>query len=650
LDELAVFLRQLGGGPGADPANAVPRFVIPTIFWCALGFAAWRRWRSDRSQRDGLLAIAASLGALRELFMLTVEYGSYRGLFDFGRILPFYPPFEHALELTVQVLAGYAFVASYRGKEAAVRAYLWTGLGAIVLLYLATAPSWAAFARAAAAQAGPRPEFAQHPGDLAFRIVAVGLLAPVVVALLLTRGAGRAPALAAVAFLGFLLDHALMVVNIATGLRHAGFLSPLRHNLHMWAVPAMLGIYWRELVEALRSSERQLSLVLEGSSEGFWDWNLATRQLTVSPRGMGLLGREGVEMLPRARAWRPFVHPDDLPAVDRAGIGLRDGRSTARLQIRMVGAAGAWRWIELSGKVVERSRSGRPLRAAGTLRDVTAERNAEAQRRELEVQVLRGQKMESLGMLAGGVAHDFSNLLAVVRSNLDFALEQLPPGATADAVQDAQTGAKRALELTAQLLAYAGRGETHAELVRVDRLAAETVRLMKSSIPAGCLLDLDAPDDLPAVFADATQLRQVLMNLLLNAGQAMKGRSGVLAVRAGVQEHGGGLVPDAATPDPLPAQRYVWVEVEDRGKGMDEATRARIFDPFFTTRPDGRGLGLPVVLGIVRGHGGAVSVRSAPGQGTTVRVLIPVPTGAEARREPVRPELTPKPRPEAPGA
>jgi signal transduction histidine kinase len=647
LEELAVFLRQLGGGPGADPANAVPRFVLPTIFWCALAFVAWRRWRSERTERDGLLALAAAAGALRELAMLLAEYGSHRGLVDFGAILPYYPPLEHALELAVEVLAGYAFVASYRGKGAVVRAYLWIGMAAVALLYVATAPAWAAWARAAAPLVGPRPEFAQHPADLAFRLAALALIAPVIGALLLTRGAGRAPVLAAAAFLGFFLDHALMVANIATGLRHAGILSPIRHNLHMWAVPALLAIYWRELVEALRHSGRQLALVLEGSSEGFWDWNLATRQLTVSPRGMALLGQEGVAIAPRARAWRPFAHPDDLPAVDRAASGLRDGHSTARLQIRMVGRDGVWRWIELSGKVVERSRSGRPLRAAGTLRDVSAERRAEAARRELEEQAVRGQKLESLGMLAGGVAHDFSNLLAVVRSNLDFALEQLPPGGTADAVQDAQTGAKRALELTAQLLAYAGRGETHAERVRLDRLAAETVRLMKSSIPPGCLLDLEAPEDLPEVVADATQVRQVLMNLLLNAGQAMKGRSGALAVRAGVLDHAGGPIPDAASPEPLPAQRYAWIEVADRGKGMDDATRARIFDPFFTTRPDGRGLGLSVVLGIVRGHGGAVCVRSTVGEGTTVRVHLPVAPAAPARDAASRPE---PPRPEASGA
>jgi PAS domain S-box-containing protein len=601
----------------------VPRFVIPALFWFALAVVARRRWLAERAERDGLLALAAAVGCFRELFMLFVEYGSARGLFDFNLVLPFYPPFDHAIELLVQVVAGYAFVAAFRGKGAAIRAYLWIGLAAVALLYVVTAPAWARFAGTVVPLAGTRPEFAQHPGDLAFRTVGVLAMAPIVGALFRTRGAGATPVLAAVAFLAFLLDHALMVVNIKTGLRHAPLLAPIRHNLHMWAVPALLAIYWREVVEALRRGQRQLSLVLEGSSDGFWDWNLSTRLLTVSPRGMALLGQEGLAVPPYARAWRELAHPDDLAALDAAARALVDGNVTAHLEIRMWGRDGAWRWIDLRGKVVERSRSGTALRAAGTLRDVTEVRAAEAARRELEERVVRGQKLESLGMLAGGVAHDFSNLLTVVRANLDFVLRGLPDGEPRDAVQDARVGAQRALELTTQLLAYAGRGETHAENVRLDRLAAETARLVKSALPAGCLLDLQWPDDLPTVFADATQLRQVLMNLLLNAAQAMKGRAGALTVRAGVQEHTGELE-NAVSPESLPAGRYVWVEVEDRGNGMDDATRARIFDPFFSTRPDGRGLGLPVVLGIVRGHGGALTLETAPGVGTTFRLYLPV--------------------------
>jgi signal transduction histidine kinase len=514
LEEIAVFLRQLGGGPGADPANAVPRFVIPAIFWCMLTVLAWRRWRAERAERDGLLALAAALGGARELFMLVCEYGSGRGLFDFERIVGFYPPFEHALELVVEIVAGYAFVASLRGRSAVVRAYLWVGLAATAVLYAATAPAWASFVQGALPAAGPRPEFAQHPADLVFRLLAIAAIAPVVVALLFTRGAGAAPALAAAAFLAFLLDHALMVASIATGMRHAWILSPIRHNLHMWAVPVLLAIYWRETVEALQRGERRL---------------------------------------------------------------------------------------------------------------------------------LRGQKLESLGLLAGGVAHDFGNVLAIVHGNLEHALESLPPDGHREALEEALVGTQRAGELTRQLLAYAGRGETRAEPIQLDRLASETARLLRSSVPPGCLLELQLPETLPTVLADATQLRQVVMNLLLNACQAMKGRGGTLTVRGGVQTLAGDELADSATPERLAAGRYVWLEVEDQGVGMSDATRARIFDPFFTTRSDGRGLGLPVVLGVVGAHRGAVVVRSRTGVGTTFRVYLPASTASADA--PAGGSLTPAPAP-----
>lgn len=494
MQELAIFLRQLGGGPGADPANAVPRFVIPAIFWIFLAVLAWRRWRAERAPRDGLLALAAAVGAFRELFMLAAEYGSARGHFDFGTVVGFYPPLEHALELAVEVVAGYAFVAAWRGRSALVRGYLWAGLATVGILYVVTAPIWASVVHGVLPAVGPRPEFALHPADLAFRLAAIALIAPIAVTLLLLRGARIAPRLAAAAFLCFLLDHALMVVNIATGLRHAPILAPIRHNLHMWAVPVLLAIYWREAVEALRRGEERL---------------------------------------------------------------------------------------------------------------------------------LRGQKLESLGLLAGGVSHDFGNLLTVVRSNLEYARDALPLGKPRDAIVDAIVAAQRAGELTTQLLACAGREQTRPERLQLAALAAETARLLKSALPAGCSLELPPPQALPPVVADPTQLRQVVMNLALNACQAMRGRKGTLTLRAGTAQLMGDELAGAATPDRLPAGHYVWVEVEDQGIGMSDATRARIFDPFFSTRAEGRGLGLPVVLGIVRAHRGALTVRSQAGVGTTFRLYLP---------------------------
>ncbi len=632
LQELALFLRQIGAGPGADPSSAVPRFVIPAVFWTALALVANRQFRKAGDRRDLLMGLAATAGLARELFLLTVEYGSARGLFPFTAVVLWYPPLEHALELGAQVVAGYAFLAAFRGRGRLLTGLLMAGLAVTALLYLTTAVSWAVFVEDQLhAPTGARLEFALHWGDLAFRAAGVAILGGVVAGLATVRGAGAPPRIAAVAFLGFLLDHALMLVDIGTGLRHAWLLAPVRHNLHLWAVPGLLGVYWLELGEAVRRGEERLALVLEGSSDGFWDWDLATRELVVGERGAALLGRRTGDLPPRARAWRAVVHPDDLPALAEALRRVFAGEEPAlHREVRMRHADGTWRWLELRGKVVARRPDGLPARAAGTLRDVTGRHRAEQERRELEVRVQQAQKLKSLGLLAGGVAHDFSNLLTVVRGNLDEALRELPDGEPREAVGQARAASQRAVELTAQLLAYAGRGETPVQPLHLSRLAAEMAMLVRSSLPRRCHLVFDCPEDLPLVEANATQLRQVVMNLLLNAAQAMGEREGAITVRTSLGVYDRAALARSPVGEGLPEGRYLALEVADQGQGMTPETRARVFDPFFTTKADGRGLGLSVVLGVVQAHRGALTVESEPGVGTTFRILLPALTAAAA--------------------
>ncbi|MBK9519927.1 MAG: PAS domain-containing protein [Anaeromyxobacter sp.] len=625
LQELALFLRQLGGGPGADPANAVPRYVIPAVFWVALALAANRQYRRRGDARDLLMGVAAAAGLFREAFLLTVEYGSHRGLFEFSRVVIFYPPVEHALELATLVVAGYAFLAAFRGRSRLLSGLLWAGLACAAALYLATSISWAVFVDMAEHLPGAsRLEFAQHWGDLAFRSAGVGILSGVVLGLLTVRGAGLAPRIAALAFGGFLLDYALMLVNIGTGLRHGWLLAPVRHTLHMWAVPTLLGVYWLELGEAVRRGEERLALVLEGSSDGFWDWDLVTRGLVVGERGAALLGRQGGALTSHVRAWRELVHAEDLPPLEAlVGRVFAGQEALIHREVRMRHADGTWRWIEVRGKVVVRLADGRPSRAAGTIRDVTAARGAAEERRELEVRIQQAQKLKSLGLLAGGVAHDFNNLLTVVRGNLDEALRALPDGEPREQVGQARAGSQRAVELTAQLLAYAGRGETPVQPLHLSRLAAEMAMLVRSSLPRRCRLVFDLPEDLPWVEANATQLRQVVMNLLLNAAQAMGEREGAITLRTSLGEFDHQALARSPVGEGLPEGRYLALEVCDEGAGMTAETRARIFDPFFTTKADGRGLGLSVVLGVLQAHRGALTVDSEPGVGTTFRMLLP---------------------------
>lgn len=268
----------------------------------------------------------------------------------------------------------------------------------------------------------------------------------------------------------------------------------------------------------------------------------------------------------------------------------------------------------------------------GTAVDITVLRRVE---RNLQ----HTQRIESLGVLAGGMAHDFNNLLVAMLGNAELALGGggLDP-TTRRAIESIRTAALRASELTAALLAYSGRGDLEVDEVVVAPLVEEMVGLVASGRKREVVVELDRP--LPAVRADAGQLRQVIMNLVANAIDAVQG-GGEVRVSADVVEVGGEVDPDDVISPP--PGRFVAIEVRDGGCGMSAATRRKIFDPFFTTKPTGHGLGLAAVLGIVRGHRGGLRLRTAPGEGATFRVLLPVTEDA-ARVEP-----RPVPAPERAG-
>ncbi len=241
--------------------------------------------------------------------------------------------------------------------------------------------------------------------------------------------------------------------------------------------------------------------------------------------------------------------------------------------------------------------------------------------RRVEKQLAVTQRIESLGVLAGGVAHDFNNLLVAMLGNADLALRELTADHTARrAVESIRTASLRASELTNQLLAYSGRGQLAVSTIDVAPLVDEMVGLLAPGRVGQLALDLAA--DLPPVRADSAQIRQVVMNLVTNAYDSLGPNGGQVRVRARLVEVGADPHPlDVITPS---AGTYVGVEVGDTGGGMDTSTRRKIFDPFFTTKASGHGLGLAAVLGIVRGHHGGLRLFSEPGAGSVFEVLLPV--------------------------
>ena len=251
------------------------------------------------------------------------------------------------------------------------------------------------------------------------------------------------------------------------------------------------------------------------------------------------------------------------------------------------------------------------------------------ERKQAEERLRQTQKLESLGLLAGGVAHDFNNLLVGVIGNASLAQELLPPGNPAAELLDAviKTG-EQAAHLTRQMLAYSGKGRFVVEALDLSALIPEIGGLVRPSISKKIALHFDLEEDLPPIEADRGQIQQVFMNLVLNAAEAIGSRDGLISVRTGVQNVDDVYVrlhPEAAE---LKRGEYVLLEVRDTGCGMSDATKAKIFDPFFSTKFTGRGLGLAAVAGIVRGHKGVISVTSVPGQGSCFTVLFP----ATARR------------------
>lgn len=258
--------------------------------------------------------------------------------------------------------------------------------------------------------------------------------------------------------------------------------------------------------------------------------------------------------------------------------------------------------------------------------DITSVRLAEQQRLEVQAKLLDADKLESLGVLAGGVAHDFNNLLVGILSNASFVLDQSEAGSLAfECLKDVELAAERAAELCQQLLAFSGRGKFQLQEVRLDAVVNDSLRLLQASISRDISLDVALPERaLPPVEADISQLRQVLFNLVTNGAEAIGQDAGTVRVELGVDWLDGGRVQRASHAEGAKPGRYVYLRVSDDGAGMTEAVRARIFEPFFSTKFTGRGLGLAAVQGIVHGHGGVLEVDTAPDMGTTMTAWFPV--------------------------
>lgn len=262
---------------------------------------------------------------------------------------------------------------------------------------------------------------------------------------------------------------------------------------------------------------------------------------------------------------------------------------------------------------------------AGELeRHEATRQHAEEERLRFEARLQEAQKMESLAVLAGGIAHDFNNLLTGVLGNAELALAELPPPSPVrEYCGDIRRSALLAADLSKQMLAYSGRGRFLVEPLNLNDVVEGMAELATASVSKKAAVKWELASALPPIEADATQIRQVLMNLVTNASEALCDKAGTIAIRTGVMDASRQYLSQTQLGENLPEGPYVYLEVSDTGCGMTEATKAKVFEPFFTTKFAGRGLGLSAVLGIVRGHRGAIRVDSEPAKGATFRILFP---------------------------
>ncbi len=356
--------------------------------------------------------------------------------------------------------------------------------------------------------------------------------------------------------------------------------------------------------QALASQQERTRIALEAAQVAHWEYDLATEQLSFSPDAERMLGLGRGVLVRDGSNSRELWHSEDRMRLERDIAALLEA-GELRTELRVGRSDGDMAWLSVRGSF-ELAEDGTRRRVVGIVTNITAAKRAELEREAFEKKLHESQRLESLGLLAGGVAHDFNNLLSGILGNAELALDAVGASApSARLIEDLRDAALRAADLTRQILAFTGQRPIAHEAIDLGAIAEEIPRLLAPALLTTGQLRVDAAKGM-LVEGDATQLRQVVMNLITNARDSMPPEGGAIDVRVQAEGSFG-----------------VLLEVRDTGRGMSAETRARIFDPFFTTKETGRGLGLAVVHGVVRAHLGEVAIESALGAGTTVRVVLP---------------------------
>ncbi len=374
-----------------------------------------------------------------------------------------------------------------------------------------------------------------------------------------------------------------------------------------------------------RESEERYRLLVENAPDAIVSVDAEGRFTSINPFWEKLTGWSREEWM--GRGFLPLVHADDLPRAKESFAGALEGRTTPTAEVRMLNKSGEFVWMEFIVTPQYHDHHVCGVLAIG--RDISARHKAEHAQAALELQLRRAQKMEAMGRLAGGMAHEFNNFLAVIMANCGLARMDLsdshPAASRLDQINKAS---QRAAALVQQILTFSSTREQERSVINLKMVLREAAIMLRSTLPATVEIRSQFAPDCPFVLADAGQIQQVILNLATNSAHAMKEKGGALEISLSpiaVDEVFAGRNPD------LHPGSYVRLTVADSGHGMDTATLERIFEPFFTTKAqgEGSGLGLSVVHGIVKSHGGAVNVYSEVGRGTSFNIYFPAANSNE---------------------
>ncbi len=581
------ILAQFGGGRG-EPLNNAPRFLLASFFWIVLGGIAYYYWRKERNRRDLLVFGASMYGLFREVLMFIIQVIGKTVVIIEPKLHTFYPPLEHMIDLSSGFVIAYAFMRPYGERD---RSDLFgrVSITGALFIYLISAVFWPEFLRK-----HPDATFGAFWGDLAFRLWGTLCFSWALGYFIHLRQKGKDVSRSIVLGLCFfMLDHFLMIINLLQGEVNREVFAPIRHNLHIWAIPVFIIFYWKQTQKLIRQQEFLSRIIFRTSPVGLILADKEGKIIMASPSTKRVLGYRGTLIQKDLRELdvdlEDIIHPQERQYSYSSG------------QIRYI----RWRVAKVPG--------GGYVAIA---EDIT--------RRKLEMEeLLRAERYKTLETLIGGIAHDINNMIVGLSGSVGLLKRRLSNEKRHQNLLEAiERSSQRVINMVQSLMAYTRAGIPSREPVDIKSLIEDVVELCFKGKPHKVSIEIS-----PALLnahGDQTKLSQVLINLLINAQEATD-PPGQITVKAENYEPG--------QDSKLPSGQYLHITVSDTGRGIPEEHIDRIFDPFFTTKEKGTGLGLAISKQIIEAHNGAIHVESTPGKGTTFHLYIPA-TKEEPSKQP----------------